>query len=68
MSIEEQRTRSTPFDIALGGLERSVDWEAERVMIKALAEAGATWWMEWIPVAEMQVMRQAIERGPLRIN
>lgn len=68
VSIEEQRTRSTPFDIALGGLERSVDWEAERVMIKALAEAGATWWMEWIPVAEMQVMRQAIERGPLRIN
>jgi len=67
-SIESQRTASTPFDIALGGRRRGADWEKERKLIRSLAEAGATWWIEWVPPAELDVMRTCIERGPLRID
>lgn len=67
-TIEAQRISTAPFDLALGGLERGTDWERERFLIKALEEAGATWWMEGIPLAEIQVMCKAIERGPLRID
>lgn len=51
--IDRQRTASTPFDIALGGRSRDDDWEKDRALIRSLAEAGATWW---------------IERGPLRLD
>ena len=37
-------------------------------MIQAAAEAGATWWEEWIPLGEPEVMRAAIARGPLRLD
>ncbi|HEX4205900.1 MAG TPA: LLM class flavin-dependent oxidoreductase, partial [Ktedonobacteraceae bacterium] len=67
-TIKAQRSSSAPFDLALGGLERGTDWERERSLIKALEEAGATWWMEGIPLSETQGMRKAIERGPLRID
>jgi len=67
-SIAHQRTTTTPFDIAIGGRERRTDWEQERSLIGAVAEAGATWWVEWIPAADFETMRAAIGRGPLRID
>lgn len=56
------------FDLALGGAERSDDWEQERATIKALAEAGATWWMEYIAVGTFEETVRRIVRGPLRID
>jgi alkanesulfonate monooxygenase SsuD/methylene tetrahydromethanopterin reductase-like flavin-dependent oxidoreductase (luciferase family) len=62
-------TRSTGidgFDVVVGGRERGPDWEAERALARSLAEAGATWWSEWIPPMERQAAEAAIARGPLR--
>ncbi len=66
--IASHRSASTPFDIVLGGKKRGEDWEQERALISSLAQAGATWWTEWIPPAEPEVMRACIQRGPLRID
>jgi len=68
VEIQTQRTSSHPFDIALGGMKRNTDWEQERAHIRDLAEAGATWWLEAIPLDDMHVMRKAIEHGPLFIQ
>ena len=32
----------------------------------AVAEAGMTWWIEYVPPADLNDMRTSIERGPLR--
>jgi hypothetical protein len=65
-----QRGESTPFDIALGGRRRARDWEKERALIRSLADAGATWWVEYVPpeIGGLDAMRACVERGPLRIN
>ena len=55
-----------PFTIAVGGNRRLDDWDAERDRIMAVAEAGADWWMEWIPPSDRSTMRAAVDRGPLR--
>lgn len=75
-TIERQRGASAPFDIEvvgivdieIGGRVRRDDWDAERDYIRALEEAGATWWAEWVPAVPLATMRAAIERGPLRIE
>lgn len=66
--VEARRTAATPFEITVGGRERGEDWERDRAYIAAIAEAGATWWGEHIPPGEIDVMREAIARGPLRIS
>ena len=68
--IDGQRAASTPFDIALGGRPRSEDWERDRALIRSLAEAGATWWIEYLPpgMGGLDAMRACIEGGPLRIE
>lgn len=63
--VGKQRS-SDGYDIAIGGRERKPDWDAERALINSLAEAGATWWIEWIKPGARTTMQPAIERGPLR--
>jgi alkanesulfonate monooxygenase SsuD/methylene tetrahydromethanopterin reductase-like flavin-dependent oxidoreductase (luciferase family) len=63
-----ERAGERPFAIAVGGDRRRDDWEAERDWIRGVAEAGATWWMEWVPPGDRGAMRAAVERGPLRIG
>ncbi len=66
--IDGHRSASTSYDIVLGGKQRSDDWEQEKALIRSLAEVGATWWTEWIPPADAEVMRACVKRGPLRIE
>ncbi|MGE5262369.1 MAG: LLM class flavin-dependent oxidoreductase [Acidobacteriota bacterium] len=66
--IERERTSSSKFDIALGGGQRGADLEKERASIKSFAEAGATWWVEYVPPMHPEAARQAVRRGPLRID
>jgi len=66
-AIERQRSDDGDFDIVIGGRERAQDWEAERELIRGLAQAGATWWHEWVPAADEVTMRRGIARGPLRV-
>jgi len=56
-----------PFDIAVGGRRRGADEEAERELIGSLAEAGATWWIEYIPpdAGTFDDVRAHVARGPL---
>jgi alkanesulfonate monooxygenase SsuD/methylene tetrahydromethanopterin reductase-like flavin-dependent oxidoreductase (luciferase family) len=59
------------FEIALGGRHRGSDWEAERALIAALAQAGATWWVEYLPptiARTLPALRELVARGPLRIE
>jgi alkanesulfonate monooxygenase SsuD/methylene tetrahydromethanopterin reductase-like flavin-dependent oxidoreductase (luciferase family) len=65
---QQQGGAADSYDIAIGGSERNGDWEAEKARIHVLAEAGMTWWKEYIPPADLDDMRAAIERGPLRIE
>jgi hypothetical protein len=51
----------------MGGDKRGEDWEADRARIASLAEAGATWWFEYVPPADLVTMRAAVARGPLRV-
>jgi alkanesulfonate monooxygenase SsuD/methylene tetrahydromethanopterin reductase-like flavin-dependent oxidoreductase (luciferase family) len=55
-----------PFTIAVGGSGRREDWDAERDHIRAVAAAGADWWIEWVPPGEREAMVAAVERGSLR--
>lgn len=63
--IARRRENVDAFDVVIGGRERARDWDAERELISSLQQAGATWWMEWVPAGGYEQMRRAIERGPL---
>lgn len=56
------------FDIALGGRERAADWDRERQHIHSVADAGATWWGEWVKPGDKQRTFDAVRRGPLRVS
>jgi alkanesulfonate monooxygenase SsuD/methylene tetrahydromethanopterin reductase-like flavin-dependent oxidoreductase (luciferase family) len=56
------------YDIALGGRQRSDDWDREREHIRAIAQAGATWWSEWVEPGDRQRTIGAVKRGPLRAD
>ena len=63
-----RRPDAGAFDVVVGGRERRGDWEQERAHLRTVAEAGATWWIEWMPPSDFEAMREAIARGPLRID
>ena len=65
--VERRRSGPARFDIVAGGPRRGDDRERERARIRACAEAGATWFGEWIPPGDPDAMRAAVARGPLRI-
>lgn len=64
------RTDARSFDIALGGAPRGADLEAERDYIRLVANAGATWWMEYLPpdFGDLRAIRSVVQAGPLRID
>jgi alkanesulfonate monooxygenase SsuD/methylene tetrahydromethanopterin reductase-like flavin-dependent oxidoreductase (luciferase family) len=68
--LVQQRSTLDGYDIAVGGGMRRADWEQERDYIRSLAQAGATWWSEYIPPSsgDLETVRTLIERGPLRIE
>jgi alkanesulfonate monooxygenase SsuD/methylene tetrahydromethanopterin reductase-like flavin-dependent oxidoreductase (luciferase family) len=62
-----RRGPDRPFYIAVGGRERRADARAEVEYVRELAEAGATWWHEWVPPATpLEAVRAHISGGPLR--
>jgi alkanesulfonate monooxygenase SsuD/methylene tetrahydromethanopterin reductase-like flavin-dependent oxidoreductase (luciferase family) len=66
--VERARGTAAGFEVCIGGFERRPDAEREREYIRSLAEAGATWWNEWVPPGDLARTREAISRGPLRID
>lgn len=65
-NITAHRKTNTTFDIAIGGRRRRPDEQAERRYLDQIAEAGATWWLEFVPPAAADETIRAIQRGPLR--
>jgi alkanesulfonate monooxygenase SsuD/methylene tetrahydromethanopterin reductase-like flavin-dependent oxidoreductase (luciferase family) len=63
-----RRKTKTPFDIAVGHAvwQREKDPGRERANIRALEEAGATWWSEYVPPDTQKTMARYISKGPLR--
>jgi alkanesulfonate monooxygenase SsuD/methylene tetrahydromethanopterin reductase-like flavin-dependent oxidoreductase (luciferase family) len=68
--IARQRTAPEPCEIALGGAARGPDLDAQRAMMRAVAAAGATWWMEYVhpDIGDLHAMRSRIAGGPVRIG
>jgi hypothetical protein len=66
--VEQERGTAEGFAVCVGGRERWTDWDQERDHIRSLATAGATWWNEWVPLADPEQTWAAISRGPLRID
>ena len=65
--VERERGTREGFDVCVGGWERGSDWELERAKIRSIADAGATWWQEWT-TGDLEHVREAVGRGPLRID
>jgi len=70
--LGEQRTRTTPFDIVMEGETSGSDLERARSIVRPLAEAGLTWWLEAVygtPETQggVEGMRARIRQGPPRL-
>ncbi|MFN8082528.1 MAG: LLM class flavin-dependent oxidoreductase [Kineosporiaceae bacterium] len=65
--VDTLRTRAgdRPYDICVGGRERG---PGDLSWLRQVADAGATWWAEYIPVQDLPAMRRKLTRGPLRID
>jgi alkanesulfonate monooxygenase SsuD/methylene tetrahydromethanopterin reductase-like flavin-dependent oxidoreductase (luciferase family) len=63
-----ERQTGVPFDIVVGhaSWQRAKDPEKERAHIASLANAGATWWAQYIPPDEPRAMWSLVQEGPLR--
>jgi hypothetical protein len=71
--IDEQRISTTPFDIVMEGETPGDDHERAAAIIRPLAEAGLTWWLEAVwstPETEggLEGMRARIQQGPPHID
>jgi len=68
--LQQERGSLSGYDIAVGGSARRPDWEEEREYIRSLAEAGITWWTEYIPPdsGDLEAARGFVKRGPLFIS
>jgi hypothetical protein len=49
---------------------RRPDGDQERAHLRAMADAGATWWVEFLepPDLDLETVQTYIRRGPLRID
>lgn len=69
-AIAAARTRTTPFDIVLGGETPGEDPAATRAILAPLADAGVTWWTEFVGPyrGDASAMRARILQGPPRLD
>ena len=66
--VESDKPTGALYDICVGGRARLADWDKDRQHIHDVAEAGATWWMEFIEPTTLEKARQGILNGPLRVE
>ncbi len=68
--VTRLRGEERPFDVALGGTLRGEDTEREREHIARVAEAGATWWIDYLPpqMGDLAAAQAFIAQGPLRAD
>ena len=66
-SVAHFRRSDAPFDICVGGMTPADKPEEARAHVQPLAEAGATWWADFVP-DDSRALRRRIEAGPPRIE
>lgn len=59
--VERERGSADGYDVKVGG-------KRDPGHMRALAEAGATWWNDWMPPGDPDATRRAIAQGPLRVS
>jgi hypothetical protein len=66
-AARERKPAGEPFDIVMEGTTPGDDPEAARAIVRPLAEAGATWWIEspW-DLPSVAALRERIAAGPPR--
>jgi hypothetical protein len=70
--LASHRTQQTPFDIVMEGETPGDDGEQARSIVRPLAEAGVTWWLESVwgtpeTTGGVEGMRTRIRQGPPRL-
>jgi alkanesulfonate monooxygenase SsuD/methylene tetrahydromethanopterin reductase-like flavin-dependent oxidoreductase (luciferase family) len=67
--VREERGTLEGYDIGVGGAPRDPDTEKQRAYMQAVAEAGATWWFEYLPpdTGDYDFVRAHLAGGPLRL-
>jgi alkanesulfonate monooxygenase SsuD/methylene tetrahydromethanopterin reductase-like flavin-dependent oxidoreductase (luciferase family) len=68
--VRDRRRSPDPFDIVIGGHTAGLEAGQARSKCLAFAEAGATWWLEFVhPVGgDFEAIRRRIGQGPPRID
>ena len=61
------RESTGPFDLVVGGKSSGTDPDKARDSAAAMADVGATWWMEslWMPIV-LEDVRTTLKQGPPR--
>jgi alkanesulfonate monooxygenase SsuD/methylene tetrahydromethanopterin reductase-like flavin-dependent oxidoreductase (luciferase family) len=67
-AIKEIRGTLQGFDLGIGGNARTDDIERDREKMRALAEAGVTWWSEFMPHRGIDKVMKLIANGPIKIG
>ena len=63
--VKAQRTAETPFDIVVEGRTPGDDAEQAAAMVRPMAEAGATWWIEAIwDAPDLDEVLARLRQGP----
>jgi alkanesulfonate monooxygenase SsuD/methylene tetrahydromethanopterin reductase-like flavin-dependent oxidoreductase (luciferase family) len=65
--VEGQRADSSTFDIVCGGATSGKNINKARAKVAPLAEAGATWWVEFTS-SSAKPLRDRIKQGPPRLE
>jgi alkanesulfonate monooxygenase SsuD/methylene tetrahydromethanopterin reductase-like flavin-dependent oxidoreductase (luciferase family) len=67
--MRENRDSSGPFDVITEGITSGADFGADRAKLEALAEAGATWFIEsrWEADQSAETLRERVRLGPPRL-
>ena len=67
--IDAERGKTTPFDILTEGETPGDDRERAAAIVRPVADAGATWWMEtrWLGNNSPDELRARLRQGPPRI-
>jgi alkanesulfonate monooxygenase SsuD/methylene tetrahydromethanopterin reductase-like flavin-dependent oxidoreductase (luciferase family) len=67
-AVRAHRPGGEPFEVVAGGETGDGDAAADRDLVAGLAEAGATWWSEWLnPMrGELDDIRARVRKGPPR--
>lgn len=63
--VRSQRGTLDGYDICVGGKEPG---ETDPAYLRAIAEAGATWWSEWLPIGDREETRRLLKAGPQRVG